>query len=299
MLPFSFAGIASLHVEFAGVSGLGPWMTERIAERRLLVVTDQGLYRSGALEPALQSLRSSGCVVSIFDRVVADPPEAVVMECLAQGQGDRVEAVVGFGGGSSMDVAKIVALLLCTPQEFSAMYGIGRAVGERLPLVQIPTTAGTGSEATNITILTTPTQAKMGVVARQLFCDHVFLDAELTLGLPPLPTAATGIDAMVHAIEAFTSRHRKNPCSDMFAREALRLLDGSLVTACKDGANRAAREAMLLGAHLAGQAFASAPVAAVHALAYPLGSRCHIPHGLANALMLGPVLRFNMQAAAA
>jgi alcohol dehydrogenase class IV len=151
---------------------------------------------------------------------------------------------------------------------------------------------------TNITILTTGEKTKMGIVAPQLYADRVLLDGALTLGLPPEQTAATGIDAMVHAIEAFTSRHHKNPLSDLFAREALRLLATHLVTACTDGANRPAREAMLLGAALAGKAFSNSPVAAVHALAYPLGGHFHLPHGLSNALMLGPVLRFNMMAAA-
>ncbi len=138
----------------------------------------------------------------------------------------------------------------------------------------------------------------MGVVSKQLYADYVLLDAELTTGLPALPTAATGIDAMVHAIEAYTSAHLKNPLSDALGKEALRLLSKNLLTACKDGKNRAAREAMLLGANLAGQAFSNSPVAAVHALAYPLGGHYHLPHGLTNALMLGPVLRFNMKAAA-
>ena len=138
----------------------------------------------------------------------------------------------------------------------------------------------------------------MGVVSHQLYADYVLLDAALTLGLPAIHTAATGIDAMVHAIEAYTSRHRKNPLSDALAREALKLLTANLVTACRDGGDRSAREGMLLGAMLAGQAFSNAPVAAVHALAYPLGGHYHVPHGLSNALMLGPVLRFNARAAA-
>jgi len=138
----------------------------------------------------------------------------------------------------------------------------------------------------------------MGVVSPQLCADRVLLDAELTTGLPALHTGATGIDATVHAIEAYTSRHKKNPMSDSFAREAPKLLSKNLIVACENGQDRVAREAMLLGATLAGQAFANAPVAAVHALAYPLGGHYHVPHGLSNALMLGPVLRFNVTATA-
>jgi alcohol dehydrogenase len=143
--------------------------------------------------------------------------------------------------------------------------------GTRLPLVQMPTTAGTGSEVTAVSIVTVGEATKMGVVAPQLIADLAILDAELTLGLPPAATAATGIDAMVHAIESYTSARLKNPLSDMLAVRALQLLSGHLLTACRNGQDRTAREAMLLGATLAGQAFANAPVAAVHALAYPIG----------------------------
>jgi alcohol dehydrogenase len=124
------------------------------------------------------------------------------------------------------------------------------------------------------------------------------LDAELTLGLPPMVTAATGIDAMVHAIEAFTTKHKKNPMSDVLAKQALQLLSSNLMKACVDGKNLPARQAMLLGACLAGQAFSNAPVAAVHALAYPIGGIFHVPHGLSNALVLPHVLRFNLPEAA-
>ncbi|MCM3140676.1 iron-containing alcohol dehydrogenase, partial [Bacillus safensis] len=130
-------------------------------------------------------------------------------------------------------------------QSFADMYGIGNVRGERLPLVQIPTTAGTGSEVTNISIVSVGETNKMGIVSRQLYADHVILDAELTVGLPRSHTAATGIDAMVHAIEAYTSKHKKNPISDALAREALRLLAHNLIAACENGEDRRAREAML------------------------------------------------------
>lgn len=296
--PFSFDGPAALLMEWGGAARLGALMAGWFDQRRALIVTDRFLHDAGLLEPAKTSLADNGFAVSVFDAVVADPPEAVLMQAVDQARAQGCDIVLGLGGGSSMDIAKLVAVLLHSDQPLAEMYGIGNIRGGRVPLVQVPTTAGTGSEVTNITILTTGEKTKMGIVAPQLYADHVLLDAELTLGLPPVQTAATGIDAMVHAIEAFTSRHRKNPLSDLFAKEALRLMAAHLVTACTDGANRPAREAMLLGAALAGKAFANSPVAAVHALAYPLGGHFHLPHGLTNALMLGPVLRFNMKAAA-
>ena len=295
---FSFNTPGSMHLEWGGAKRLGELLNEWFKERNLLIVTDKFLNESGLLEPIKDSLKQYGFNVSIFDDVVADPPEHVLMACVEQGKQTQSNIVLGLGGGSSMDIAKLVAVMLTSDQPLSELYGIGKVTGTRTPLVQIPTTAGTGSEVTNITILTTGETTKMGVVSQQLYADRVLLDAELTTGLPALPTAATGIDAMVHAIEAFTSVHLKNPLSDALAKEALRLLSKNLITACQDGQNRTAREAMLLGANLAGQAFSNSPVAAVHALAYPLGGHYHLPHGLTNALMLGPVLRYNMTAAA-
>ncbi|MFN4060238.1 MAG: iron-containing alcohol dehydrogenase [Paracoccus hibiscisoli] len=296
---FSFETPGAMMVEWGGAARLGALMQEWFAARRLLVVTDAFLHRTGVLDASLTSLKASGFAVTVFDAVVADPPEHVVQDCVAQGRAAGADIVLGLGGGSSMDVAKLAAVLLRSGQGLGDLYGIDRVTGSRLPLVQVPTTAGTGSEATNIAILTTGAQTKMGIVARQLYADRVLLDAQLTTGLPRDQTAATGIDAMVHAIEAYTGRLRKNPLSDMMAREALRLMGAHLLTACTDGSNRPAREAMLIGSNLAGQAFSNSPVAAVHALAYPLGGHYHLPHGLTNALMLGPVLRFNMSTAAA
>lgn len=296
--PFTFDTPGSLLVEWGGAARLGELMSGWFTQRNLFIVTDKFLHQNGLLDPAKASLEAHGFRVSIFDDVVADPPEAVLLSCVADAKAAGADIVLGLGGGSSMDIAKLAAVLLVSDQPLKELYGIGNVKGSRAPLVQVPTTAGTGSEVTNITILTTGETTKMGIVAHQLYADRVLLDAELTTGLPPVQTAATGIDAMVHAIEAFTSRHRKNLLSDVFAKEALRLMGANLLAACRDGQNRAAREAMLLGATLAGQAFSNSPVAAVHALAYPLGGHYHLPHGLTNALMLGPVLRYNMTVAA-
>ena len=260
---------------------------------RALIVTDPGIIQFGLLDSATNSLNASKVEYELYADVVADPPESVVMDAVTEGQAFNCDGVIGFGGGSSMDVAKLLAVLIIGEQSLSDIYGVDQITGGRLPLIQVPTTAGTGSEATMVSIITTGETTKAGVVSRTLLADKIVLDASLTLGLPPHVTAATGIDAMVHAIEAYTSRRLKNSLSDMLAREALRLLAGNIVAAVKQGDNLDARGSMLLGAMLAGQAFANAPVAAVHALAYPLGGNYHIPHGLSNSLVLPHIIRFN------
>jgi alcohol dehydrogenase len=192
-----------------------------------------------------------------------------------------------------MDVAKLVAALISGDQPLQRIYGVNQITSSRVPLIQVPTTAGTGSEATCVSIVTTGESSKAGVVSDVLFADTIILDPVLTLNLPPHITAATGIDAMVHAIEAFTSKRLKNPISDMLALKALSLISTSIERAVENGADLDARSDMLLGAMFAGQAFANAPVGAVHALAYPLGGIFHIPHGLSNSIVLPHVLRFN------
>ena len=296
---FRFQTVPTLVVEFGAARRLGVLLRERYPTlARLCLVTDGFLHRSGLIAPALADLSANGWQVTVLDHVVADPPEHVVLEAVDAARDARAQLVVGLGGGSSMDVAKLLAVLLESEQAIGDMYGVNRVEGTRVPLVQIPTTAGTGSEVTAVSIVTVGEATKMGVVAPQLIADLAILDAELTLGLPPAVTAATGIDAMVHAIEAYTSARLKNPISDMLAVRALQLLSEHLLRACRDGNDRAAREAMLLGATFAGQAFANAPVAAVHALAYPIGGIYHVPHGLSNALVLPHVLKFNAPAAA-
>ena len=300
MNSFRFQTVPNIIHQFGAARQLGALLRERFPSlERLCLVTDGKLHASGLLSPALADLARHGWRVTVIDDVIADPPERVVLQALEQARQAGTDLVLGLGGGSSMDVAKLLAVLIPGVQPLRDLYGIGKVTGVRLPLVQMPTTAGTGSEVTAVAIVTTGETTKMGVVAPQLVADLAVLDAELTLGLPRATTAATGIDAMVHAIEAYTTAHLKNPLSDMLARQALMLLSRHLLPACENGHDRAAREAMLLGAMLAGQAFANAPVAAVHALAYPVGGIFHIAHGLSNALVLPHVLRFNAPAASA
>jgi alcohol dehydrogenase class IV len=270
-----------------------------------LVVTDQGIVSCGLLETLLSELSSQVCAssksklaVTIYDQVVADPKEHIIFSALEYAKLNKIDGVIGFGGGSSMDTAKVVAVLMKSSQALHDIYGVDQVDGDRLPLILIPTTAGTGSEVTPIAIVTTGETTKAGIVSSQLLPDVALLDAELTLGLPPIVTAATGIDSMVHAIEAYTSKIKKNPYSDMLAKEALKMLSANIESVCQNGENVEARQNMLFGACLAGQAFANAPVAAVHALAYPLGGYFHIPHGLSNSLVLPHVMRFNKTHAA-
>lgn len=263
----------------------------------IFLVTDKGVEQAGLLKPALAGLAAVGVAVTVYSKVEADPPAAIVMAAVDAAVAAKADGVIGLGGGSSMDVAKLVALLAPGHETLDQVYGVGAAKGPRLPLILVPTTAGTGSEVTAISIVTTGEGQKKGVVTPVIIPDWAVLDADLTLGLPPHVTAATGIDAMVHAIEAFTSKRLKNPLSDVLAREALALLGANIQEACRNGGNCEAREKMLLGAMLAGMAFANAPVAAVHALAYPVGARFHVPHGLSNSLVLPAVLRFNAEAA--
>ncbi|WP_037313901.1 iron-containing alcohol dehydrogenase [Ruegeria halocynthiae] len=263
-------------------------------QAKVLFVTDPGIMKLGLAADAIENLRACGLDVVIYDQVQADPKAASVLEAVALAKQHVVSCVVGFGGGSSMDVAKMIALLANTDQPLDDMYGVNQARGTRLPLVLVPTTAGTGSEVTAVSILTTGTDEKKGVVSPILLPDIAVLDAKLTLGLPPHITAATGVDAMVHAIEAYTSRSpNSNPISRVLAKQALAMLGSGIRQAVMNGSDRQAREQMLLGSMLAGQAFANAPVAAVHALAYPVGSLFHVPHGLSNALVLEAVMRFN------
>ncbi len=297
MASFNFETSPRIVCEQGSAARIGE-LAKGLGASHVFIVTDAFLHNSGLTKSLLAGLEAQKLKHTLYTDVLADPPEASVQAAVAQAIASGADAVIGFGGGSAMDTAKLVALLVHTPQDIPSIYGVDIARGPRLPLVQVPTTAGTGSEVTPISILTTPTDEKKGVVSSCLYPDIAVLDSTLTLGLPPAITAATGIDAMVHAIEAYTSRHKKNPLSDALALQALKALHDNIRTVLAEPKNADAREAMLMGSLFAGMAFANAPVAAVHALAYPLGGRYHLPHGLTNALVLSPVLRFNQPAAA-
>lgn len=296
MQGFVFQTTKSVLVEPGCSSRIGE-LVKSLGCKSVLLVSDPGVKGAGLLQAGLHGLEQNGVAVTLFTDVEADPPVHVIDAAVRLAVDEKIDGVVSIGGGSSMDVAKLVALLAVGEEKLDDIYGVGMVKGRRLPLVLAPTTAGTGSEVTPISIVTTGEGEKKGVVSPVLLPDWAVLDAELTLGLPSTVTAATGIDAMVHAIEAYTSKRLKNSLSDSLAREALRLLGGNIHEVCRNGANCEARHNMLLGSMLAGMAFANAPVAAVHALAYPVGARFHVPHGLSNSLVLAEVMKFNARSA--
>lgn len=293
MTSFTFSTTKSLVFETGAAARMAEIAGKTLGQT-ILLVTDPGLRELGLADPAIASLTDAGHKVVMFDDVEADPSLETLMKAVEFGREARVTGVLGMGGGSPMDVSKLVSLLLGSGEDLNGAWGVQQAKGPRLPLVLVPTTAGTGSEVTPVSIITVGAEEKRGVSSPVILPDLAVLDADLTIGLPAHITAATGVDAMVHAIEAYASKStNNNPLSKMLAREALRLLGANIETAVFDGTNRAARGAMLLGSMLAGQAFANSPVAAVHALAYPIGGTFHVPHGLSNALVLPHVLRFN------
>jgi len=278
-------------------SGMSKLCSEEVSKKlgpNILFITDKDLMSLKLTEPTLNELRKFSSLVEIFQDVEADQSIKTLLNAIEVGKKINATGVIGFGGGSSMDVAKLTSLILGSNENIEDAWGVSNAKGPRLPLVLVPTTAGTGSEVTPISIITVGEEEKKGVSSAIILPDIAILDPDLTIGLPSHTTAATGIDAMVHAIEAYTSASKNNnPISKMLAIEALKLLAGSIEKAVFDGSDIEARGNMLIGAMLAGKAFANSPVAAVHALAYPIGGTFHVSHGLSNSLVLPYVLRFN------
>jgi alcohol dehydrogenase len=267
---------------------------KRLGASRVMIVTDCGLMETGIVTRAEEVLDSVAVSVSRFDEVEADPRYEIAAHAAVRAKEDGANLILGIGGGSSLDIAKVAAILVTNSDPVSAYFGIDLVPEKGLPTILVPTTAGTGSEVTPIAILSDHAEKlKKGIVSPYLFPDVAVLDPELTLGLPPKVTAATGMDALIHAIEAYTSKNATT-ITDMFALQAIRLIFENIRTAYANGSSLAARAAMLEGSLLAGMAFANAGVTAVHAFAYPIGAEFHIPHGVANSMMLAPVMEFNM-----
>jgi alcohol dehydrogenase class IV len=277
----------------AGASTLLPDVLCQLGLSRPFVMSDRFLVESGMAQPLMDALAGAQMQARLFADTMPEPDVDSIeraVEALREGAHD---CVVGFGGGSPIDSAKAVAVLA---RHGGAMrdYKAPHMQDEPgLPVIAIPTTAGTGSEATRFTIVTdTEKDEKMLCIGLAYLPVAALVDYELTLSMPPRLTADTGIDALTHAIEAYVSR-RANPVSDGFALEAIRLMAPNLRAVWTDGQDRAAREAMMLGATYAGIAFSNSSVALVHGMSRPIGAHFHVPHGLSNAMLLPLVTAFS------
>ena len=225
---FLFSSVPNILYELGSSVKVGG-IAKKLGCKSVVVVTDQGLSKLGLTDSIIEGIERAGLKATVFDKVVEDPPETIVKDLIAHCRSNNGDGIVGLGGGSSMDAAKLAAFMCGdTKQQIEDIYGVDFTVGNRLPLIQVPTTAGTGSENTNISVITTGVAEKKGVVGPQLYADYAVLDGDLTITVPPKVTAATGIDAMVHAIEAYTSKIKKNVLSDVLAIEALKLLSGNI-----------------------------------------------------------------------
>jgi len=267
---------------------------KRLGSGRVAVITDPGLVKTGIVAKVEELLSAAGLNVTRFDEVEADPSYETAVKAAEQVKQAGADVIVGIGGGSAQDVAKVASVLGTNEGPVAKYFGIDLLPEPGIKLILVPTTAGTGSEVTPIAILSDHHEKlKKGIVSPHLFPSTAILDPLLTLGLPPHVTAATGMDALIHAVEAFTSKHA-TPMTDLLAMQAIRMICASIRTAFANGDNIEARSEMLEASMLAGMAFANAGVTAVHAFAYPIGAEFHIPHGVANSIMLVPVMEFNM-----
>lgn len=258
------------------------------------------ILTTASVRPVVDGWRArfeaQGLVCEVWQGLTGEPTIADFRTALGAAREFGADSVIGVGGGSVLDTAKLVAALMDGEQEVEEVFGIGKLAGRRVPLICLPTTAGTGSEVSPNAILLDETAAmKKGAVSPHLVPDEAFVDAELTFGVPPAVTASTGMDALTHCIEAYANRFA-HEVADVWALEGIRRIGRSLAAACADGSNGAARNDLALGSLYGGLCLGPVNTGAVHALAYPLGGTFHVPHGVANSLLLPHVLAFNLSA---
>jgi alcohol dehydrogenase len=296
MKTFSFTGAKKIVFGNGSFAGLAEHLTE-LKVSRPLVVLDGNLAGAGFGEKLSGLLDKAKIGFVLYDKAAPEPPIELADEGAKLAIRKRCDGVVGIGGGSAMDLAKAIAVLATNKGKAEDYLGLNRVPGPGLPKIMVPTTAGTGSEVTFTAVfIRKKLKKKEGMNSPYLYPELALLDPELTLTLPPHATAATGIDALCHAIESYTSINA-SPMSELLSLEAIRLISDNLRTAVHDGTNIEAREAMLLGSLYAGLGLANAGVTAVHSLSYPLGGKYGISHGLANTIMLPRVMAFNLPGA--
>lgn len=266
----------------------------RLGLKRAFIVTGPPTYRLA--EMVAETIRGEGLHADLYDGVDREPSIAMFRTALDAARAVRPDAVIGVGGGSPLDVAKLVAALLDGEQSVEELFGVDLLAGRRTFLACLPTTAGTGSEVSpNAVLLDESAQLKKGVVSPHLVPDATFVDPVLTVSMPPAVTAGTGLDALTHCVEAYTNRFA-HPMIDLYALEGIRLIAANLAHAVADGRDLDARERLALASMYGGLCLGPVNTAAVHALAYPLGGEFHIAHGISNAVLLPHVMEFNLPA---
>lgn len=260
--------------------------------KKVMVVYDEGLKAVGIADNVVENIQNAGIETICFDRVVPDPPDTMIEEAAEIARNEEIDGIVAVGGGSAIDTAKGINVLINNPPPIMKYFGVQKNLKPGVPMVFIPTTSGTGSEVTHMCVVSCTSLGKKDtVVSPVCLASLAIIDSELTLGLPPKMTAVTGADALAHALESLTGGHA-NPLSDALAREATRLIAKWLPVAYRDGSNIEAREQMLLASMFAGMAFTNAFVHVGHSIGHTLGAQFHIPHGIACAVTLPEVVEY-------
>lgn len=297
-MEFMFGIPSFVHFGEGASKKLGE-MALGMGAKKAFVVYDKGVKAAGIVDGLLASLQAAGIESIEYDGVLPNPPDTQVEEAAAIARAANIDIIVAVGGGSSIDSAKAINILLTNPSPINQYAGLNMVKVPGKPLIAIPTTAGTASEVTAFSIVTDTAQTKKMVIGGQFVGATIALaDPLLTVGMPPKITASTGLDALTHAIEAYVSKAAMIP-TDVMALRAISLICNNIVTATKDGSNVEARSAMLLGSMMAGFAFNSAVLGLVHSIAHPLSAHFHLPHGVANAIGLPYVMEYNAQTAPA
>lgn len=265
----------------------------REGARSVVVFTDAALHRLGLVSPVLEAVESAGATCQIVDDIPAEPTYSQVQSVVDQVRGVSADAIVAVGGGSVMDAAKLAAVCATDAYTVHDLLADPTRATKQLTTFMVPTTAGTGAEATPNAIVAVPEdELKVGIVNDAMIADYVVLDARMIKNLPRPIAASTGIDALCHAIECYTST-KANPFSDVFALEAFDLIINNIEAACDDPEAMDAKRAMQIASFYAGIAITASGTTAVHALSYPLGGKHHVAHGVSNAILLSPVMHFN------
>lgn len=272
---------------------------QRMQAKKVMVITDKGLVKAGMVDKIVPFIQGQGIPYILYDEIEANPKDYNVERAAETARKEAVDAIVAFGGGSPIDAAKAVAVLARQGGRARDYQGKGKIQADCIPIVTIPTTAGTGSEVTFSSVITDSAEKfKFTIKSPAIAAKVALVDPELTLTVPPLITAATGIDALTHAIEGYTANCTE-PIAEAVGLYAVEYIAGSIVEAVKNGGNLAARDKMMMGSLLAGLSFSHADVASVHCMAEALGSMYDAPHGMCNAILLPYVMEYNLPAAEA